>query len=47
MRIFVAGATGVIGQQLLPQLVAQGITSLAPPGARPSWTGCARWAPSR
>ena len=24
MRIFVAGATGVIGQQLLPQLVAQG-----------------------
>jgi nucleoside-diphosphate-sugar epimerase len=24
MRVFVAGATGVIGQQLLPQLVAQG-----------------------
>ena len=29
MRVFVTGGTGVVGQRLVPQLVARGYTTLA------------------
>ena len=48
MKVFVAGATGALGKQLVPRLVAAGheVVGHDPQrGARPSW--CASSAPSR
>jgi nucleoside-diphosphate-sugar epimerase len=47
MKVFVAGATGAIGKQLIPQLVAAGheVTGMTRSPPRP--TRCVRWAPRR
>ena len=47
MRIFVAGATGVIGQQLLPQLVAQGHHVVGTTRSPAKLDRLRRWALSR
>jgi uncharacterized protein YbjT (DUF2867 family) len=42
MRVFVAGGSGVIGQSLVPQLVARGhevVATTTSPGMLASWTG--------
>ena len=46
MRVFVAGGTGVIGRQLVPQLVARGhqvTATTTSAGKLPCWSS---WAPT-
>ena len=47
MKVFVTGATGAIGAQLIPQLVARGHDVVGMTRWRISRDACARSAPSR